>query len=64
MENQQVFILKLIFISTLLSLLIKYSGESLIITPTVPIVIVIILLPTVIMATLLWLRIPGQNSQN
>ncbi len=58
MQNQLVFIVKLIFFSAVLSFLIKYGGTSLAIPQTTTNVIVIILLPTLIMTALLLWRIP------
>ncbi len=58
MQNQLGLLLKLAFFSLVLSLLIKYGGESLSIPATTANVIGIILLPTIIMAILLLWRIP------
>jgi hypothetical protein len=58
MQNQSGFIVKLIFLSTVISLLIKYGGQSLTIPVTTANAIVMILLPTLIMAALLlWRRL-------
>ncbi|MTJ07637.1 MULTISPECIES: hypothetical protein [unclassified Anabaena] len=61
MENQLGFLLKLLLFSALLSVLIKYAAPFLWIPATVTNVLIIVLLPTVIMATTLLLRIPKQK---
>ncbi|MBE9035271.1 hypothetical protein [aff. Roholtiella sp. LEGE 12411] len=55
MENQMSFIVKLLLLSALLSLLIKYATPSLVIPATAINALIIVLLPPVIMAiALLW----------
>ncbi|MGF2035153.1 MAG: hypothetical protein RMZ43_007550 [Nostoc sp. CmiVER01] len=55
MQNQLVFVLKLLLLSALLSVLIKYAGPSLSIPVTATNALIIVLLPIAIMAiTLLW----------
>ncbi|WP_041233141.1 hypothetical protein [Cylindrospermum stagnale] len=61
MENQMGFVLKLILLSGLLSLLIKYAAPSLLIPATATNALIIVLLPTVIMAIALLWRIPRQK---
>ncbi len=64
MQNQSGFILKLIFLSTVISLLIKYGGQNLTIPVTTANAIVIILLPSLIMAALLlWRRSIDQRER-
>ncbi|HLO84197.1 MAG TPA: hypothetical protein VK203_04160 [Nostocaceae cyanobacterium] len=61
MENQLGFLLKLLLLSALLSLLIKYSGAFLTIPATATNATFIVLLPTLVMiAVLLW-RLPKQE---
>ncbi|AFZ25713.1 hypothetical protein Cylst_3577 [Cylindrospermum stagnale PCC 7417] len=55
------FVLKLILLSGLLSLLIKYAAPSLLIPATATNALIIVLLPTVIMAIALLWRIPRQK---
>ncbi|MEH2057323.1 MAG: hypothetical protein V7K97_14420 [Nostoc sp.] len=55
MENQVGLVLKLLLLSTLLSLLIKYAAPSLSIPATATNALIIVLLPIVIIAiALLW----------
>jgi hypothetical protein len=55
MENQLSFIVKLLVLSALLSVLIKYVLPSIVIPATATNALIIVLLPTVIMAiALLW----------
>ena len=50
MNDAFVFIVKIVILSTILSLLIKYGGQLLPIAPTVNIAIATILLPSIIVA--------------
>ena len=68
MENQpgQVtqtigFLLKLLLFSALLSVLIKYAAPFLLLPATVTNVLIMVLSPTIIMATVLLWRIPRQK---
>jgi hypothetical protein len=61
MENQLGFIVKLLLLSALLSGLIKYAGPNLGIPTSSTIALIIVLLPTVIMAIILLLRVPKQQ---
>ncbi|MBW4616560.1 MAG: hypothetical protein KME21_25470 [Desmonostoc vinosum HA7617-LM4] len=63
MENQLIFILKLLVLSALLSLLIKYILPSLAIAGTATNALIIVLLPSVMMAiALLWrFQVQKQN---
>lgn len=55
MNTQAGFILKIFFVSTLLSILIKYGGQSLALEPTKINVLGIVVLPSVIVVlTLGW----------
>jgi hypothetical protein len=55
MENQLGFVLKLLLLSALLSLLIKYVAPSVLIPATAINALIIVLLPTVIVTgALLW----------
>jgi hypothetical protein len=55
------FLLKLLLFSALLSVLIKYAAPFLGIPATVTNVLIMILSPTIIMATVLLWRIPRQK---
>ncbi|MEH2360717.1 hypothetical protein [Nostoc sp.] len=61
MENQLGLVLKLLLLSALLSLLIKYAAPSLSIPATATNALIIILLPIVIMAIALLWRFQAQN---
>ncbi|MEA5618719.1 hypothetical protein VB711_12850 [Cronbergia sp. UHCC 0137] len=61
MENQLGFLLKLLLISALLSSLIKYAGPSLLISATTTNALIMVLLPTVILAIALLSRFSGQK---
>ncbi|MBD2663303.1 hypothetical protein B6N60_03175 [Richelia sinica FACHB-800] len=61
MKNQLVFLLKLLLLSALLSALIKYLGPSLFIPATDLNALIIVLLPTVIVATILISRMTTQQ---
>ncbi|MEH1971509.1 MULTISPECIES: hypothetical protein [unclassified Nostoc] len=61
MENQLGFVLKLLLLSALLSLLIKYVGPSLSIPATATNALIIILLPIVIIAIALLWRFQAQK---
>ncbi|MEH2117073.1 hypothetical protein [Nostoc sp.] len=61
MENQLGFVLKLLLLSALLSVLIKYAGPSLSILPTATNALIIIFLPIVIMAIALLWRFQAQK---
>ena len=61
MENQLGFVLKLLLLSALLSLLIKYVGPNLSIPPTATNALIIVLLPIVIMAIALLWRFQAQK---
>jgi len=61
MENQMGFILKLLLLSALLSLLIKYAAPSLTIPATASNALIIVLLPPVILAIALLWRFQAQK---
>ncbi|MCC5641686.1 hypothetical protein LC607_01660 [Nostoc sp. CHAB 5824] len=61
MENQLGFVLKLLLLSALLSVLIKYAGPSLSIPGTATNALIIVLLPIVIMAIALLWRFQAQK---
>ncbi|MEH2464929.1 hypothetical protein [Nostoc sp.] len=61
MENQLGFVLKLLLLSALLSVLIKYVGPSLSIPATATNALIIVLLPIVIMAIALVWRFQAQK---
>lgn len=61
MENQLGFVLKLLLLSALLSLLIKYVAPSLLIPATGTNALIIVLLPTVMMAAALLWRFSAQK---
>jgi hypothetical protein len=50
MKYQMGFLLKLLLLSTLLSILVKYSSPSFLIPPTVTNALLLVLLPTLILA--------------
>ena len=55
MNNQAGFVLKILFLSTGLSLTIKYGGQLLTLNPTNKLALAIVLLPSLIMGlTLGW----------
>jgi len=61
MQNQLVFVLKLLLLSALLSILIKYVGPSLSIPATATNALIIVLLPIAIMAIALLWRFQAQK---
>ncbi|WP_341525770.1 hypothetical protein WKK05_24780 [Nostoc sp. UHCC 0302] len=61
MENQLGFVFKLLLLSALLSLLIKYAAPSLAIAATATNALIIVLLPPAIMAIALLWRFQRQN---
>lgn len=61
MENQLGFVLKLLLLSALLSVLIKYAGPSLSVPATATNALIIIFLPVVIMAIALLWRFQAQK---
>jgi len=61
MENQLGFLLKLLLFSALLSVLIKSAGPFLWLPATVTNVLIMVLSPTLIMATVLLWRVPRQK---
>ena len=56
MNNQIGFIFKIAIASLLLSVIIKYGGQMLPLTPTNTIALVIVLLPSIILAILFGVR--------
>lgn len=55
MKNQFIFVLKVLLLSAVISILIKYLGPSLAIEETATNALIIVLLPNIIVATvLLW----------
>ena len=62
--TQTAFILKILIPSTLLSVLIKYAGPSLAIPETATNVLIAVLLPSLIMASILLWRIQTQEKTN
>ncbi|BAU64174.1 hypothetical protein STA3757_15450 [Stanieria sp. NIES-3757] len=57
MNNPVNFIVKIAIASTLLSVLIKYGGSQLSLTPTVSLSLIIVSLPSVILALIMGWRI-------
>ncbi|AFZ35734.1 hypothetical protein Sta7437_2185 [Stanieria cyanosphaera PCC 7437] len=57
MNNSLSFIIKVAIASTLLSVLIKYGGSQLSLTPTVSLSLIIVCLPSVILALIMGWRI-------
>jgi hypothetical protein len=55
------FLLKLLLFSALLSVLIKYAAPFLLLPATVTNVLIMVLSPTIIMATVLLWRVPRQK---
>ena len=64
MDNQTGFILKVLVISTGLSVLIKYVGPALEVGATLLNVLILVFLPTLTMAIALWWRAQQQGQQN
>lgn len=65
MENKTGFVLKVFIISTVLSALIKYGGPYLSIPAKSELALIIVLLPTILLAIALWWRYQQQqNSVN
>ena len=56
MKEQIIFIIKVFFLSTLCSFLVKYGGRLLNIEANNFLAIVIVLLPSFILSLILWLR--------
>ncbi|MGB5637337.1 MAG: hypothetical protein WBM86_31760 [Waterburya sp.] len=57
MDTQTVgFALKILLLSTALSLLIKYGGQYLTVTPTITTVLIIVLMPSLIIGLILGWR--------
>ncbi|MEH2289656.1 hypothetical protein [Nostoc sp.] len=61
MENQLGLILKLLLLSALLSVLIKYAGPSLLIPATASNALIIVLLPIALVAIALLWRFQAQK---
>ncbi len=57
MDNKPAFILKVLILSTLISLLIKYGGPSLSVPATATSALIAVLLPSAVMGLLLWRRL-------
>jgi hypothetical protein len=57
MSGQIGFILKVVLVSTILSLLVKYGGRILSIPPTPTNASIAILIPPILMALVLWWRL-------
>jgi hypothetical protein len=57
MSGQIGFILKVLLVSTILSLLVKYGGRILSIPPTPTNASIAILIPPILMALVLWWRL-------
>ncbi|MEM6399994.1 MAG: hypothetical protein AAF757_07120 [Cyanobacteria bacterium P01_D01_bin.116] len=64
MKNQFIFVLKVLLLSAVISVFIKYVAPSLSIPETATNALIIILLPNVIMATLLIWQISGRQETN
>lgn len=56
MENQIGFLLKVLVLSAVISVLIKYGGPVLNINGTSLVALILVLLPTVVLAIVLWWR--------
>lgn len=63
MENQIGFLLKVLVISAVISVLIKYGGPVLNINGTSLVVLIAVLLPTIVLAIALWWRF-SQQAEN
>jgi hypothetical protein len=61
MENQLGFLLKLLAVSALLSVLIKYSESIFVIPTTAMNALLIVVLPTLVLAIALLSRLPKQK---
>ncbi|MFB2980389.1 hypothetical protein [Microseira sp. BLCC-F43] len=64
MDNQTGFILKVLVISAALSVLIKYGGPNLAVGATPINALMLVFLPTLILALALWWRSQKQPQQN
>ncbi|WP_414528266.1 hypothetical protein [Nodularia chucula] len=64
MHNNLGFVVKLLMLSALLSVLIKYLGPNLSIAATDANALIIVLLPTFIMAIALYWRFNSAHKQN
>lgn len=62
MNNQLFFVLKVIFLSTLISILIKYGGRLLPISANNYLAIIVVILPSLILALMLWFRSINKTS--
>lgn len=61
MNSQLFLVLKIFLISTLISILIKYGGQLIPISPNNYLAIIVVILPSLILGLLLWLR-KGNNT--
>ncbi|GET40226.1 hypothetical protein [Microseira wollei] len=64
MENQTGFIFKVLVISAGLSVLIKYAGPALEVGATPVNALILVFVPTLIVAIALWWRAQQQGQQN
>lgn len=64
MSGQVGFIVKILLISTLLSLLVKYGGKMLYIAPTSINASIAIALPPILMGLMLWWRLVRKRQIN
>lgn len=65
MENKTGFVLKIFILSTILSAMIKYGGSYISIPEKSEIALIIVLLPSIVLAIALWWRYQQQqNSVN
>ncbi|WP_460205111.1 hypothetical protein [Scytonema sp. NUACC21] len=62
MQNQLIFVLKVLLLSAGLSVLIKYALPNLPIPPTATNALIIVFLPTVIVGSVLLWRFQNQNN--
>ena len=62
MNDTMAFVVKIFIVSTILSILIKYGGQLLLISPTVAIATMAILLPSIIVAIALSWRSFNQGN--
>ncbi|HEY9853933.1 MAG TPA: hypothetical protein V6D28_30975 [Leptolyngbyaceae cyanobacterium] len=63
MENQVWFLLKVLVLSAIISVLIKYGGPLLNVNGTPLVALILVLLPSIVLAIALWWRF-SQRAEN
>ncbi|OKH27003.1 hypothetical protein [Chroogloeocystis siderophila] len=62
--NQTGFIFKVLLLSAVISVLIKYGGSYVLIVPTTINALIVVLLPSIVMAIALFQRFQQQSSKS